>query len=46
MAFLDSTISISNSNLTDQPNDDRVLSSAKLWVNAFLMQKKQSFKHA
>ena len=41
MAFLDSAISISNNNLIDLANDDGVLSSAKSWVDAFLIQKKK-----
>ena len=45
MAFSDSAISISNSNLTDLEYN-RVLSSAKLWADAFLMNKKKSFKYA
>ena len=46
MAFSDSAVRISNRNLTDLANNDRVLSSAKLWASAFLMQKKKSFKNA
>lgn len=46
MAFSDSAISISNSNLTDLEYYNRVLSSAKLWADAFLMNKKKSFKYA
>ena len=41
MAFLDSAISISNTNSTELTNDDRVLSYGKLWADAFLMQKKK-----
>ena len=46
MAFSDWAISISNSNLTDLAYYNRVLSSAKLWADAFLMKKKKSFKYA
>ena len=46
MAFSDLAISIFKSNLTDLGNDDTVLSSAKLWADTFLMQKKKSFKCA
>ena len=45
IAFWDSAISISTSNVTDFPNDDNVLSSAKLCTDAFLMQRKKSFKN-
>ena len=38
MTLLNLAISISNSNLTDLENDDRVLSSATLWAGALLMQ--------
>ena len=41
MAFLDSAVSISNNILTDLANDDRILSSAKLSADTFLMQKKK-----
>ena len=37
--------SISNSNVTNLANDDRVLSSVKLWTDGFLMQKKKLFKY-
>ena len=43
--FWDSAISISTSNVTDFSNDDNVLSSAKLCTDAFLMQKKKTFKN-
>ena len=46
VAFWDSAISISTSNVTDFANDDTVLSSAKSCTDAFLMQKKKSFKNA
>ena len=46
IAFWDSVISISTSNVTDFANDDNVLSSAKVCKDAFLMQKKKSFKNA
>ena len=47
MAFLDSAVSISNNILTDLANDDRILSSAKLSADTFLMQKKKkSSKYA
>ena len=46
ITFCDSVISISTSNVTDFPNDDNVLSSAKLCADAYLMQKKKSFKNA
>ena len=42
MAFSDLAISIFKSNLTDLGNDDTVLSSAKLWADTFLMQKKKN----
>ena len=44
MAFLDSAVSISNNILTDLANDDRILSSAKLSADTFLMQKKKKKK--
>ena len=42
----DSAISVSSSNVTDFANDDNILSSAKLYTDAFWMQKKKSFKNA
>ena len=45
MTFLDSVISIPNNILTDLANDDRILSSAKLYADTFLMQKKKSSKY-
>ena len=45
IAFWDSAISISTSNVTDFANDDNVLSSAKLCTDAFLMQKIKTFKN-
>ena len=42
----DSAISVSTSNVTDFANDDNILSSAKLYTDAFWMQKKKSFKNA
>ena len=41
ITFCDSVIIMSTSNLTDFPNDDNVLSSAKLRADAYLMQKKK-----
>ena len=46
IAFRDSAISISTSNVTDFANDDNVLSSAKLCTDAFLLQKIKTFKKA
>ena len=46
IAFWDSAICISTSNVIDFVNDDNVLSSAKLCTDIFLMQKKKSFKNA
>ena len=45
IAFWDSTISISTSNVTDFVNDGNVLLSAKLCWDTFLMQKEKSFKN-
>ena len=42
MTFPDSAFDISNGNLTDLANDDGVLSSVKLWADAFLMQMKNA----
>ena len=42
MAFSDSAISISNSNITDLANYDSVLSSEKFRVDAFQMQKENT----
>ena len=44
MAFSNSAISISNNILTELANDDRILSSAKLWTDPILMQKKYVLK--
>ena len=46
MGFSDSATSVFNNILTDLANDDRILSSAKLWADTFLMQKRRSLKHA
>ena len=40
MEFLDSAISISNSNLTDLEDNDGALLSAKLWADVFPIQTK------
>ena len=44
IAFWDSVISISISNVTNFANNDNVLSSAKLCTDTFLMQKKKTFQ--
>ena len=46
IAFRDSAVSTSTSNITDFANDDNVLSSAKLCRDGFLIQKKKSIKNA
>ena len=46
IAFWDLAISISTSKVTDFANNDNALSSAKLCTDAFLKQKKKSFKNA
>ena len=45
IAFWDLAISISTSKVTDFANNDNALSSAKLCTDAFLMQRKKSFKN-
>ena len=46
IAFWYSVVRISTSNVTSFANDDNVLRSGKLCADAFLIQKKKSFKNA